>query len=88
VAAWFRAGRRLAGLPDDYATRALRHTFASVALASEVPITDVSKWLGHQNINTTYAIYGHLVPSSWDRAKKALDSEYATWKVGPKTKAL
>jgi integrase len=88
VAAWFRAGRKLAGLPDDYATRALRHTFASVALANDVPITDVSKWLGHQNINTTYAIYGHLVPSSWDRAKQALDNEYASWKVGSKARTV
>ena len=29
-----------------------------------VPITDVAAWLGHRNINVTYATYGHLVPSS------------------------
>jgi len=76
---WFRDGCRLAGLADEFVSRHLRHTFASVALANSVPITDVSKWLGHQSINTTYAIYGHLVPSSWERARLALDTEYETW---------
>lgn len=54
----------------------LRHMFASQCLASGVPITDVSKWLGHKDINMTYAIYGHLVPGSWDRAREALDAAW------------
>jgi integrase len=55
----------------------LRHVFASVALSNGIPITDLAKWLGHKNINITYATYGHLVPSSWDRARDALDSWHA-----------
>jgi hypothetical protein len=44
-----------------------------------VPITDVAAWLGHRNINVTYAIFGHLVPSSLGRAQEALNAEYAEW---------
>jgi len=57
----------------------LRHTFASVALSNGVPITDVSRWLGHRDINITYKTYGHLVPSAWDDARAALDAEYEAW---------
>ena len=54
----------------------LRHMFASQCLAAGVPITDVSKWLGHRSIEMTYRIYGHLVPGSWDRARDALDQAW------------
>jgi integrase len=54
----------------------LRHIFASVALSGGVPITDVSKWLGHKDINVTFGIYGHLVPASWERARGVLDDEW------------
>lgn len=73
---WFNRARDSVGLPGAFTPHMLRHTFASVALASGVPITDVSKWLGHRNINITYAIYGHLVPESFDRARRALDGEW------------
>jgi integrase len=51
--------------------------FAFVVLANGIPITDLAKWLGHKNINVTYATYGHLVPSSWDRARDVLDGWHA-----------
>lgn len=72
----FNRARDVAGLPKTFTPHALRHTFASVALAGGIPITDVSKWLGHRDINTTYSIYGHLVPESWDRARAVLDQEW------------
>jgi integrase len=75
----FNRSRDVAGIPASFTPHSLRHVFASVALSNSVPITDVSKWLGHRNINTTYAIYGHLVPSSWDRARSVLDTEYDAW---------
>jgi hypothetical protein len=40
----------------------------------EVP--EVSRWLGHKSIEVTHQIYGHLVPSSFDRARTALDAAY------------
>lgn len=74
---WFNAARDAAGLPKDFTPHTLRHQFASVCLAGGIPITDVSKWLGHRSIQVTYAIYGHLVPASWDRARNVLDEEWA-----------
>lgn len=78
-----RAFRKLsteAGLPAEFTAHTLRHIFASVSLSNGVPITDVSAWLGHRDINMTYAIYGHLVPSSWGKARHVLDDEFASWK--------
>ncbi|MFB9892083.1 tyrosine-type recombinase/integrase [Planobispora takensis] len=36
-----------AGVPADMTFHDLRHTFASTALAEGVPISEVSRWLGH-----------------------------------------
>jgi integrase len=65
-----------AGLPPAFIPHSLRHYFASTALARGIPITEVSRWLGHRSIEMTHQIYGHLVPSSWDRARSVLDDAY------------
>jgi integrase len=78
----FAAARRAAGIRGSFTPHLVRHMSASVALSNSVPITDVSRWLGHANIQTTFAIYWHLVPSSWDAAKAALDREYDAWSKG------
>jgi len=67
-----------AGLPPEFVPHSLRHyfAFASTALASGIPITEVSRWLGHRSIETTHRIYGHIVPSSLGRARSALDDAY------------
>jgi integrase len=80
---WFTRAKDTAGIGASFTPHSLRHVFASVALANGIPITDVSRWLGHANIQTTFAIYGHLVPSSWDAAKAALDREYDSWRDAP-----
>jgi integrase len=65
-----------AGLPPQFVPHSLRHYFASTALASGIPITEVSRWLGHRSIETTHRIYGHIVPSSLGRARSVLDDAY------------
>jgi integrase len=65
-----------AGLPPQFVPHSLRHCFASAALAHGIPITEVSRWLGHRSIDTTHRIYGHIVPSSLDRARAVLDEAY------------
>lgn len=75
---WFNKARDAAGLPKSFTPHMLRHQFASACLAGGIPITDVSKWLGHRNIQVTYGIYGHLVPESWDRARRVLDQEWGS----------
>lgn len=65
-----------AGLPADATYHDLRHTFASTALAEGVPISEVSRWLGHKSITTTVDLYGHLVPEATGRARDALDTAF------------
>ncbi|MCA2220014.1 tyrosine-type recombinase/integrase [Nonomuraea aurantiaca] len=65
-----------AGAPTDMTFHDLRHTFASTALAEDVPISEVSRWLGHESI-TTVDLYGHLVPEASERARTALDHAFA-----------
>jgi integrase len=67
-----------AGLPTDTTFHDLRHTFASTALAEGVPISEVSRWLGHKSITTTVDLYGHLVPEASGRARDALDRAFAS----------
>jgi integrase len=67
---------KTAGLLADTSFHDLRHTFASTALAEGVPISEVSKWLGHESITTTVDLYGHLVPEASARAREALDKAF------------
>jgi alkylation response protein AidB-like acyl-CoA dehydrogenase len=52
-------------------------------LARGVPITDVSRWLGHNSIEVTHQIYGHLTPASWERARALLDDAYRPGRCRP-----
>jgi integrase len=72
----FTRAARKAGLPPGFIPHSLRHCFVSTALASGIPITEVSRWLGHRSIEVTHQIYGHLVPSSWVRALAVLDQAF------------
>jgi integrase len=66
-----------AGLLPDTTFHDLRHTFASTALGEGVPVSEVSRWLGHKSITTTVDLYGHLVPAASGRARDALDRAFA-----------
>jgi Phage integrase family len=41
----------------------MRHTYATTALRSRVPVAVVSKTLGHARISITIDIYWHVLPS-------------------------
>lgn len=45
-----------------------RHSHASFLLSNNVPVTVISKRLGHKDINTTMSIYSHFIPSDEDKA--------------------
>jgi integrase len=77
----FRKAADAAGL-KGFRAHDLRHVFASVALSNGVPVTDVSRWLGHRSIEITYRTYAHYTPSSFDRAIEVLDAEYQDWSAG------
>ena len=48
-----------------------------------VPISEVSRWLGHKSITTTVDLYGHLVPEASGRARDALDKAFAGLRMCP-----
>jgi integrase len=45
-------------------------------LARGIPITEVSRWLGHKSIEVTHQTYGHLIPASCDRARAVVDDAH------------
>ena len=48
----------------------LRHTLATLALQAGVPITDISKQLGHASISTTLDFYSHASNESSENVVK------------------
>tara|TARA_R110002167_G_scaffold38412_12_gene119643 strand:- start:139 stop:771 length:633 start_codon:yes stop_codon:yes gene_type:complete len=63
VTAWRRIKSvlRLAGVAGPHASpKGLRHAFGVLALQDGVPLTSVSRWLGHARLSTT-AIYANVV---------------------------
>jgi len=42
----------------------LRHSYASWLLASGLPLNQVQQRMGHEKIQTTVGVYGHLVPGA------------------------
>jgi len=58
-------------LPKGASLHTLRHTHGSHLLAAGVPLTDVSKRLGHTNPHVTATVYAHALPGRDDLAAKA-----------------
>lgn len=53
----------------------LRHSCASLLLASKVPMKNIQEWLGHANYNTTADVYSHLDFSSKMLSANVIDNE-------------
>ncbi|MBZ5740337.1 tyrosine-type recombinase/integrase [Nocardioides mangrovi] len=66
---------RAAGVPNerDNGMHALRHACASLWLEHGVSIKAVSEYLGHADAGFTLRVYAHVMPTSGDKARKALD---------------
>jgi len=58
-------------LPKGVSLHALRHTHVSVLFASGVPLTEISKRLGHSNPHVTATIYAHMLPGRDNLAAEA-----------------
>jgi len=58
-------------LPKGASLHSLRHTHGSHLLAAGVPLTDVSKRLGHSSPHVTAMIYAHALEGRDDLAAKA-----------------
>lgn len=57
----------------EHGMHALRHFYASVLLDAGESIKAVSEYLGHADPGLTLRVYAHLMPSSQERTRKAVD---------------
>jgi integrase len=73
----FVAAADEAGLPAGTTTHDLRHHYASVLLAAGESVVAVAERLGHKNAGLVIKTYGHLMPDSEERTRKALESAWA-----------
>ena len=68
------------GMPFDpsreHGMHALRHFYASVLLDAGESIKAVSEYLGHADAGFTLRTYTHLMPSSHERSRKAIDAAF------------
>jgi len=62
LTAWRHAGLKPIGLHE------CRHTFASLLIAAGVNAKAITAYLGHASIQTTFDLYGHLMPGNEDEA--------------------
>ncbi len=72
VPAFTRAG--LAYVQGNDGMHALRHFYASTLLARGVTIKELADYLGHSDPGFTLRTYTHLLPSSHEQARRAVDS--------------
>lgn len=73
----FRAAVARAGLPPGTSSHDLRHHYASVLLFAGESVIAVAERLGHKNASLVLSTYGHLMPDSEERTRKALDGAWS-----------
>jgi integrase len=74
VPAFKRAGLTYVKRQDGM--HAMQHFYASVLLARGVSIKELAEYLGHEDPCFTLRTYTHLMPSSHQRARKAVDGVF------------
>jgi integrase len=67
-------GRRHYYSSRENGMHALRHYYASITLADGVNVKELAQYLGHGDPGFTLRLYTHMLPSSHERARKAVDS--------------
>lgn len=75
----FKRAAIKAGLPEAFTFHQLRHAYATACLAHGVQLHELSEWMGHNSMDTTAKVYGHLLAPAWDRGRAALEADYAEW---------
>ncbi|MFD5174235.1 tyrosine-type recombinase/integrase [Nocardia sp. NPDC058379] len=84
AAARTRRRRRL-----EYVNRAdgmhsgLRHLYASKLLSRGVSVKELADYLGHEDPGFTLRVYTHLLSSSHERARQAVDESAHIWELPP-----
>jgi integrase len=74
----FAKAVRAARLPTGTTSHHLRHHFTSVLLAAGESVVAVAERLGHENATQVLKTYGHLMPDSEDRTRRAIDAAWTT----------
>ncbi|MCF6507383.1 site-specific integrase [Blastococcus sp. MG754426] len=77
----FAAAVEKAGLPTGTTSHDLRHHYASVLLAAGESVVAVAERLGHENATLVLKTYGHLMPDSEDRTRRAVDEAWCATTV-------
>jgi integrase len=72
---------RKAMLPTGTTPHDLRHHFASVLLAAGESVVAVAERLGHEDAKLVLSTYGHLLPDSEGRTRKAIDDAWSAVSV-------
>jgi integrase len=54
-----------------------RHTFASLLIDSGANPKAIQEFMGHSKIQTTFDVYGHLLPGSRDEVRRRMDAYLA-----------
>ena len=80
----FKPAAKSASLPAGVTSHDLRHHYASVLLAAGESVVAVAERLGHENATLVLKTYGHLMPDSEDRTRRAIDTAWST-NDGPQT---
>ncbi len=73
----FTAAVKKAKLPAGTTSHDLRHHYASVLLAAGESVIAVAERLGHENASLVLSTYGHLMPDSEDRTRRAVDEAWS-----------
>lgn len=76
----FQEAVKSAGLAKGTTSHDLRHHFASVLLAAGESVVAVAERLGHENASLVLSTYGHLMPDSEERTRRAIDE---AWSCAP-----
>lgn len=76
----FRKSADKAGVDKSVHPHTLRHQYASVLLEAREPVSNVSKWLGHRNVQETVDTYAKVMPGAPRRAADVLQSQIDAWK--------
>ncbi|MCX5340518.1 tyrosine-type recombinase/integrase [Streptomyces atratus] len=71
------------GSAREHGMHALRHFYASVLLDAGESIKAVSQYLGHTDPALTLRVYAHLMPSSQERTRNAIDGLFLPAFEGP-----
>ena len=73
----FAATVKQAGLPAGTTMHDLRHHYASVPLHAGESVVAVAERLGHENASLVLSTYGHLMPDSEERTRRAIDEAWS-----------